>query len=266
MGNQGVGKNKITDRLLELLRRPREYIQLHRDTTMSALTVVTSVEKGVIVFQDSPLVRAVRKGRVLVVDEADKAPVTITATLKSLAETGRMTLADGRRIVPPGELARRRKNLSVTADAEGGVEDIEMHPEFRMIILANRPGYPFMGNDFFATVGEAVSVHPLENPDPESEFALLSQAAPSIPGPTLKKLIGAFNDLRQAFDDGLVSYPYSLRELLHIVRHMEAFPEDSLGKVLRNVFDFDVHKKELGNVLLQALKKHGYVFLKTDEV
>lgn len=30
VGNQGVGKNKIVDRFLELLNRPREYIQLHR--------------------------------------------------------------------------------------------------------------------------------------------------------------------------------------------------------------------------------------------
>lgn len=30
MGNQGVGKNKLADRLLQLLNRPREYIQLHR--------------------------------------------------------------------------------------------------------------------------------------------------------------------------------------------------------------------------------------------
>ena len=31
---QGVGKNKLVDRLLNLLNRPREYIQLHRDTTV----------------------------------------------------------------------------------------------------------------------------------------------------------------------------------------------------------------------------------------
>ena len=32
VGNQGVGKNKIIDRFLQLLQRPREYVQLHRDT------------------------------------------------------------------------------------------------------------------------------------------------------------------------------------------------------------------------------------------
>lgn len=30
IGNQGVGKNRLIDRLLALMNRPREYIQLHR--------------------------------------------------------------------------------------------------------------------------------------------------------------------------------------------------------------------------------------------
>ena len=40
IGNQGVGKNKLTDRMLELLGAEREYFQLHRDTTVAALTQV----------------------------------------------------------------------------------------------------------------------------------------------------------------------------------------------------------------------------------
>ena len=29
-----------------------------------------------------------------------------------------------------------------------------IHPDFRMIVLANRPGFPFLGNDFFGTLGK----------------------------------------------------------------------------------------------------------------
>lgn len=98
IGNQGVGKNKITDRFLELLRYPREYIQLHRDTTVQSLLVQPVLEHGKIVYKDSPLLKAVQHGRVLVVDEADKAPVYITSILKSLVERGEMELPDGRKI------------------------------------------------------------------------------------------------------------------------------------------------------------------------
>lgn len=31
---------------------------------------------------------------------------------------------------------------------------IKAHPDFRMIVLANRPGFPFLGNDFFGSLGK----------------------------------------------------------------------------------------------------------------
>ena len=30
---------------------------------------------------------------------------------------------------------------------------IVAHPDFRMFVLANRPGFPFLGNDFFGAMG-----------------------------------------------------------------------------------------------------------------
>ena len=101
IGNQGVGKNKLTDRFLEMIQYPREYIQLHRDTTVQSLLVQPTVENGRIVYKDSPLLKAVKKGRVLVVDEADKAPVYITSILKSLVETGEMEITNGSKIRKP---------------------------------------------------------------------------------------------------------------------------------------------------------------------
>jgi len=36
---------------------------------------------------------------------------------------------------------------------------IVAHPDFRMIVLANRPGFPFLGNDFFGAMGSYVVWH-----------------------------------------------------------------------------------------------------------
>lgn len=47
-GNQGTGKNKLADRLLQLLRREREYMQLHRDSTVQSLTVEATLVGGAI--------------------------------------------------------------------------------------------------------------------------------------------------------------------------------------------------------------------------
>ena len=45
-GDRSAGKNKLADRMLELLCAEREYVQLHRDTTVSSLTVQPVIEHG----------------------------------------------------------------------------------------------------------------------------------------------------------------------------------------------------------------------------
>lgn len=209
VGNQGVGKNKIVDRFLELLNRPREYIQLHRDTTVQTLTSQPTVKDGILKHDDSPLVKAIKSGHALVIDEADKAPIHVTCILKTLVESGQMILSDGRRIV---ERIPPNKDPS---------NYIEIHPDFRMIVLANRPGFPFLGNDFFGALGDLFSSHALENPSPNAEIDLLKQYGPNVNIDIIKKLVEIFGELRTIADQGLVNYPYSTREVVNIVKHLE---------------------------------------------
>ncbi|KWU41842.1 hypothetical protein RHOSPDRAFT_30334 [Rhodotorula sp. JG-1b] len=243
LGNQGTGKNRIIDQLLHLLGRPREYMQLHRDTTTQSLMYTTSIEGGVIRFVDSALLRAVKLGRVIVVDEVDKAPPQVVAIFASLASRGEMTLADGRKIRP-----RRQPGTSS--------EDIILHPNFRLVILANRPGYPFLGNPFLNHLGDAFSTYTIANPDPASELKVLQQLAPELEPDMLKALVFAFNDLRKEFEAGTLSYPFSLREMLALVRHLRRFPTDSLEQALRNLFDFDIHRPETIDALAAVLKRY----------
>ncbi|KAF9034673.1 hypothetical protein BDZ89DRAFT_1157933 [Hymenopellis radicata] len=241
LGNQGVGKNKIVDRLCQLLRRPREYIQLHRDTTVNQLMFTTSLEGGVLKYTDSPLLRAIMYGRVIIIDEADKAPEHVVAIFRSLAGQNEMTLSDGRRVCS----VRERDN------------DIVVHANFRLILLANRPGYPFLGNHFLQVLGENFSAHSVPNPDQASERNLLEQLAPELDPDLVLRLVGAFHDLRVGYENGSLGYPYSLRELINLVRHMQAYPSDSLGDALRNVFDFDIYKPETIDKLSEILEAHG---------
>lgn len=243
MGNQGTGKNKIVDRLLGLLRRPREYIQLHRDSTVASILQQVQLKDGQLNYLESPLVRAVRTGRIMVVDEADKASAAVTAVFKSLAERGELSLPDGRRVRPSWR--------------HGSPDDIVLHPDFRLVLLANRPGFPFLGHEFLQVVGEGFSCYVVSNPDPESEIRLLSQAAPNVPRDLIERLDLAFHDLRQAFVDGLVAYPYSLRELLHLVRHLQNFPEENLSSVLLNTLAFDLHRPEAMAHVLGIFDRYG---------
>ncbi|XP_006837671.1 PREDICTED: von Willebrand factor A domain-containing protein 8-like [Chrysochloris asiatica] len=245
IGNQGVGKNKIADRFLHLLNRPREYIQLHRDTTVQTLTLQPSVKDGLIVYEDSPLVKAVKLGHILVVDEADKAPTNVTCILKTLVENGEMILADGRRIVANSANVNGRENVVV------------IHPDFRMIVLANRPGFPFLGNDFFSTLGDIFSCHAVDNPKPHSELEMLRQYGPNVPEPILQKLVAAFGELRSLADQGTINYPYSTREVVNIVKHLQKFPNEGISSVVRNVFDFDSYNNDMREILTSTLHKYG---------
>ncbi|KAF5377791.1 hypothetical protein D9757_008075 [Collybiopsis confluens] len=244
LGNQGVGKNKVIDRLCQLLQRPREYIQLHRDSTVSQLMFTTTLINGTLTYSDSPLLRAIRFGRIMVVDEADKAPEHVVAIFRSLAGKGELTLSDGRRV--------RRHSGEVSGD-----EDIVVHQDFRLVLLANRPGYPFLGNHFLQVLGESFSAYAVSNPDQFSERKLLQQLAPEMDEDLILRLVGAFADLRADYANGKVGYPYSLRELINLVRHMRAYPNDSLDVALRNVFDFDVYKPETIEKLKEILDHHG---------
>ena len=72
--------------------------------------------------------------------------------------------------------------------------------------------------------------------------------------------IQAFSELRAMADEGSITYPYSTREVVNIVKHLQVkllscsfvklflsqrFPDDGLGTVVRNVFDFDGYSKEV---------------------
>jgi von Willebrand factor A domain-containing protein 8 len=129
LGTQGTGKNKLVDHLLQTLQWEREYTQLHRDSTVASITLSPTLRDGVIMWDDSALVRAARYGRVLVIDELDKAPSEVVAVLKALVDDGDMLLGDGRRLV------------SAPSESSEDPNVIPVHPKFMIWALANRPGW-----------------------------------------------------------------------------------------------------------------------------
>ena len=42
-----------------------------------------------------------------------------------------------------------------------------------------------------------------------------------VPEHLLQKLVAAFSELRSMADEGLISYPYSTREVVAIVKHLQ---------------------------------------------
>ncbi|KAH8094433.1 ATPase [Aureococcus anophagefferens] len=113
IGNQGVGKNKLADRLLQLLDAEREYVQLHRDTTVQALTASLTLKGGV-------------------------APLEVVCVLKALADDGELQLATA------GSRAAATGGAGADAAADAAARaagDVPVAPGFRLVVLANRPGF-----------------------------------------------------------------------------------------------------------------------------
>jgi MoxR-like ATPase len=250
IGNQGVGKNKLCDRLMQLLRREREYVQLHRDSTVGSLTLAPSLVGGVVVWEDSPLVRAALHGRALVLDEVDKAPLEVVSVLKGIIEDGEMLLADGRRLL---SAERFDASPSLRRDPRA----LRIHERFMIIALANRPGFPFHGNSFFESIGDVFATHVVGNPDARSELQLLRAYAPDVDPALLRRLVAAFADLRRLVSDGALAYPYSARECVAVARHLQQFPQDGLVETLANVLAFDSFDPRLLQVIVGVFQRHG---------
>ena len=164
------------------------------DSLCTAFESHRAAPPGKIVYIDSPLVRAAVHGRVLMVDEADKAPLEVVTILKGLVEDGQLLLGDGRRIVSAAYLRAHAASAasssspasnhnSASASVNTHASDlgcgkiIPMHPDFKMIVLANKAGYPFLGNDFFREMGDVLSAHVVANPDPASELGMYAGVA-----------------------------------------------------------------------------------------
>ena len=86
---------------------------------------------------------------------------------------------------------------------------------------------------------------------------MLKQYGPEVSEDTLRRLVKAFSELRSKADEGTIQYPYSTREVVNIVKHLQKFPNEGLGQVVRNVFDFDAYDQEARKSVEEVLQKHG---------
>jgi MoxR-like ATPase len=241
-GYQGVGKNRIVDHLLSTLNCEREYLQLHRDTTIQSLVSAPSVEDGRIVFHDSPLVRAAKLGRILVLDEADKAPIEVVALLKGLIEDGQLSLPDGR-------------ILSYSDSSESGY--IPIHPDFCIWTLTNPAGFPFHGNDLAREMADVFSCHNVPPMDVESHKRILLSYGPNVHNPIIEKIVDIWEELRVAHESGNIMYPFSIRESVAVVKHLNEYPDDGIEEAIENVIAFDRLDSGLVNQLDDVLGRYG---------
>jgi hypothetical protein len=181
----------------------------------------------------------------LVIDEADKAPVEVVALLKGLIEDGELALPDGRVMyydesrVAPGQAS------------------ITIHPDFRVWALANPAGYPFHGNNLAKEMADVFSCHTVPALDPESQANILNSYGRNLSTKTIQKIISIWQDLSKAHQRGILAYPFSIREAVSVVRHLNEYPSDGLDGAIDNVIAFDRFDGALMKQLNSIFKQHG---------
>ena len=82
------------------------------------------------------------------------------------------------------------------------------------------------GNDFFGALGNIFACHAVDNPDLGAELLMLAQYGPRVDPSVLRRLALAFDELRRLNTEGVLAYPYSMRELVHLVTHLNTFPHE----------------------------------------
>ena len=237
-----------------------------------------------------------QSGRVLILDEVDKAPLEVVCVLKGLVGDGELVLYDGRRIL---NLEKALNEYQISPVSNNHDDDVDilvqqyynndksnadksdktknlikifasnkfqkycldnsiipMHPEFKLFCLANRPGHPFLGNHFFKECGDLFVVHVVENLDRDSEISLLQSFAPEMDIDTLTRLSQVFADLRKLNEHGILAYPFSAREAVALARHLETYPQDKIEGAAENILGFDGM-----NVSVRAV---AHIFVKMD--
>jgi MoxR-like ATPase len=242
-GYQGVGKNLLVDHLLSRMNCEREYIQLHRDSTIQSLLLTPSVENGKILYHDSPLVRAATLGRLVVVDEADKAPTEVVSMLKGLIEDRQLALPDGRMLCHDGD------------DFDSNI--VTIHPSFSIWTLTNPVGFPFHGNDLAREMADVFSCHNVPPMDMESHRRILSSYGAKVDADVIDKIVKVWEDLRVAHKSGAIAYPFSVRESVGVVKHMNEFPDDGIEASVENVIAFDRLDNGLVKHLSVIFSRHG---------
>ena len=64
-------------------------------------------------------------------------------------------------------------------------------------------------------------------------------------------------------EEGKLMYPFSTRELVSVVTHLEKYPDDGVITVLDNVFAFDAYDTTLRDVISDVFRKNDIPMPKT---
>jgi AAA domain (dynein-related subfamily) len=133
LGRPGPLRRSIALQYLQLTQREIEYVALSRDTTESDLKQRREILNGTAIYFDQSVVRAAKKGRILVIEGVEKAERNVLPVLNNLLENREMHLEDGHFLIPADRYDKLLKEHTQEELNRWGL--VRVSEDFRVIAL-----------------------------------------------------------------------------------------------------------------------------------
>ncbi len=203
-GDTGTGKTSLVEQACARLNWPMEPFSSHDRATMFELVGGQRLVDGNTVWEDGPLLSAMRHGAVLLIDEVNVMPPEVLTGLNRVME--RYTYL----IPETGEI-------------------VKAHPDFRIAITGNalngnnKGSYKGVANMNIAFMNRFTLGIEVDWMDKEEEAAMLQNRYPSLHQKTVEFITNVAELTRMAFRGGELRAPVSPRGTIAVADKLAAF-------------------------------------------
>ena len=200
-GPTGSGKTSLIHQVAARLHWPLESVTCHGRLELMDLIGQFTLIQGETQFAHGPLARALKEGRILILNELDLMEPSELSGLNDCLEGDGLTIA------------------------QNGGERIQPHPGFRLIATANSAGQGDRTGLYQGVLRQNLALMDrfrlmeVDYPAPEFELELLKSKVPELPETHLGQMIRVANEIRQLFvgrdhQKGLLTLTLSTRGLI----------------------------------------------------
>lgn len=194
-GHPGPLRRQLVMTFANLCGLEVEYISCSRDTTESDLKQRREIIGKSVFFHDQPPIRAVLRGRLLVLDGIEYTERNVLPTLNNLLENREMSLEDGRFITSPSTLELINKSRS-SSSASTEKNLLPSHPNFRVIALG-RSVPPYTGQPMDPPLRSRLQSHFVDELQSETLLDLFAEDIMKVrDADNVQKVLSFYESLR----------------------------------------------------------------------